>query len=313
MTSQETGSASIELPLFRRGKVRDTFDLGDALLMVASDRISAFDVVLPTPIPGKGAVLTELSSFWFRQTDGLVPNHFLSSDAEDFPAAVGPYRSAIAGRAMLVRKAERIDVECVVRGYLAGSAWAEYRAGGTIAGEPMPAGMRHGERLPAPLFTPAVKHDDRHDVAIAPDELARIVGGDLAARLEEASRDLYGVATAFAEGRRIVVADTKFEFGTVDGELMLIDELLTPDSSRFWDMEAYRPGGDQPSFDKQFVRDWLERSGWDRRPPAPRLPEEVVAGTQARYGEALDRLTGSAATAESRRLRRAEEGATDDA
>lgn len=289
------GEGRIDLPVFRRGKVRDTYDLGDRLLMVASDRISAFDVVLPTPIPGKGAVLTELSRFWFDHTAGLVPNHLLTVDADAIEREVGAAsvdRAAVTGRSMVVRKAERIDVECVVRGYLAGSAYAEYRAAGTVAGEPVAEGMAPGERFPAPLFTPAVKHDDRHDVTISPSHLAGMIGQELAARLEAASRDLFDVASRFAEGRSILLADTKFEFGVVDGQLLLIDELLTPDSSRFWDAATYRPGGEQASFDKQFVRDWLDRSGWDRTSPPPPLPEEVVAGTQQRYAEALARLTG---------------------
>ena len=281
------------LPLYRRGKVRDTYDLGDVLLMVATDRISAFDVVLPTPIPGKGAVLTQLSRFWFEQTSGLVPNHLVSADLNDFPPALRGHGATLLGRAMLVRKAERIDVECVVRGYLAGSAWAEYQAGGTVAGEALPAGLRQGEKLSAPLFTPAVKHDDGHDVTIPPDELAAIVGLDLARRLEEASRDLYQLGSEFALRRGLILADTKFEFGFVDGELLVIDELLTPDSARFWDAAGYQPGGDQPSIDKQFVRDWLVRSGWNREPPGPELPPDVVAGTTSRYLEAYERLTGS--------------------
>ena len=282
------------LPLYRRGKVRDTYDLGDALLMVATDRISAFDVVLPTPIPGKGVVLTQLSRFWFGQTSGLVPNHLIAADVNDFPPELRGYGAQLVGRAMLVRKAERIDVECVVRGYLAGSAWAEYRGAGSVAGEALPAGLRQGERLPAPLFTPAVKHDDGHDVTISAAALVDMVGAELARRLEEVSRDLYDVAGELASRRGIILADTKFEFGFVDGELVVIDELVTPDSSRMWDATKYEPGRDQPSFDKQFVRDWLERSGWDKQPPAPELPAEVVAGTAARYAEAYRRLTESA-------------------
>jgi phosphoribosylaminoimidazole-succinocarboxamide synthase len=282
------------VPLFRRGKVRDTFDLGDSLLMVASDRISAFDVVLPTPIPGKGAILTQLSRFWFEQTDGLVPNHLITADPNAFPAELRQIGQELAGRAMVVRKAERIDVECVVRGYLAGSAWAEYQRLGTMAGEPLPSGLRQADRLPAPLFTPAIKNDDGHDVNISRGEMAEVVGADLAARLEEASRDLYGLAAEYALQRGIILADTKFEFGFVDGELTLIDEALTPDSSRFWDAATYLPGRDQPSFDKQPVRDWLQDSGWNKEPPGPELPPDVIVGTAERYHEAFKRLTGAA-------------------
>ena len=273
--------------------MRDTYDLGDLLLMVATDRISAFDVVLPTPVPDKGVVLTQLSRFWFDRTGGLVPNHLVSAELSDFPPVIRPHSAELLGRAMLVRKADRIDVECVVRGYLAGSAWAEYQAGGTVAGEAVPEGLRHGEKLPAPLFTPAVKHDAGHDVTIPPDELAAIVGSDVARRLEEASRDLYDVGSEFASQRGLILADTKFEFGFVDGDLVVIDELLTPDSARFWDGARYEPGRDQPSFDKQFVRDWLGRSGWNREPPGPDLPHDVVAGTASRYREVYERLTGS--------------------
>jgi len=281
------------LPLLRRGKVRDTYDLGDGrLLMVATDRISAFDVVLPQPIPLKGTVLTRLSRFWFARTREIVPNHLLTADVTEFPAALAPYRDQLAGRAMLVRRAERIDVECVVRGYLAGSAWAEYRASGTVGGEALPAGLRQAARLPAPIFTPAAKSDVGHDITIATDELARLVGPDLARRLEETSRALYGAAVAHARKRGIILADTKFEFGFIDGELTVIDELLTPDSSRFWEAAAYEPGRDQPSFDKQPVRDWLERSGWNKQPPAPDLPDDVVRATTARYVAAYERLTG---------------------
>lgn len=285
-----------DVPLFRRGKVRDTYDLGDRLLMVATDRVSAFDVVLPTPVPGKGIALTQLSRFWFEQTGGLVPNHMLGTDLRDLPPSLRREAAPFAGRAMLVRKAERVDVECVMRGFLAGSAWAEYRAAGTVAGEALPAGLRKGQRLPAPLFTPAVKHDDDHDVSIAPSELGVLVGHRLARRLEEASRDLYDVASELALRRGVVIADTKFEFGFVDGELTVIDELLTPDSSRFWAAADDEADPDRPSFDKQELRDWLERSGWDKRPPGPALPPAVVSTTAARYAEAYRRLTGSPLT-----------------
>jgi len=281
------------LTLFRRGKVRDTYDLGDRLLMVATDRLSAFDVVLPTPVPRKGVVLTQLSRFWFEQTSGLVPNHLITAEFNEFPAELRSHGRHLVGRAMLVRKADRLDVECVVRGYLAGSAWAEYRATGAVAGEPLPDGLREGDRLAAPIFTPALKSDEGHDTNISATDLAGLVGSGMARRLEEASRDLYDVAGALARRRGVILADTKFEFGLIDGELTLIDELLTPDSSRFWDAASYEPGRSPPSFDKQYVRDWLDQSGWDRTPPGPELPADVVAGTAARYAEAYARLTGA--------------------
>ena len=283
-----------QLPLFRRGKVRDTYELpgGEHLLMVASDRISAFDVVLPTPVPGKGETLTRLSTFWFGETSGLVPNHFVSTGVPEDLGGDEEWRAGLQDRSMVVRRAERIDVECVVRGFLAGSSWQEYAASGTVAGEAMAAGLRRAERLPAPVFTPAVKHDEGHDVTVSPDALRSMVGDDLAGRLEEASRDLYAAGAAHAAERGLILADTKFEFGWVDGELTLIDELLTPDSSRFWEAASWEPGTEPASFDKQFVRNWLVESGWDRTPPGPALPDDVVAGTVARYREAAGRLIG---------------------
>jgi len=282
-----------QLQLFRRGKVRDTYVVGDALLMVATDRISAFDVILPTPIPRKGMVLTQLSRFWFELTRGSMPNHFISSDFASFPAELKPYAAQLNGRSMLVRQAERIDIECVVRGYVAGSAWAEYRRTGTIAGETQSDGMRQAERLSEPIFTPAIKADSGHDVNISIAELKGQIGDDLATQLETCSNRVYELAADFALRRGIIIADTKFEFGFIDGQLTLIDELLTPDSSRFWDASLYEPGRDQASFDKQFVRDWLETTGWDKTPPGPDLPGDVVAGTAARYHEAYKRITGS--------------------
>jgi phosphoribosylaminoimidazole-succinocarboxamide synthase len=280
------------LPLFRRGKVRDTYLMGDALLMVASDRISAFDVVMPTPILGKGSILTQLSRHWFGLTEAIVPNHLITADIADFPSELALYESELAGRAILVRRADRIDVECVVRGYLAGSAWSEYLESGTVASEPLPAGLRQADRLPSPVFTPAMKNDAGHDQNIPIATLRHLVGSELAEKLEATSLDLYEFGAAHAARRGIILADTKFEFGWIDGELRLIDEVLTPDSSRFWDAEGYEPGRDQPSFDKQFVRDWLSRSGWNKEPPAPTLPLDVVAGTVSRYREAYVRLTG---------------------
>lgn len=282
-----------DLQLFRRGKVRDTYLVDDALLMVASDRISAFDVVLPSPIPRKGVVLTQLSRFWFDLTKNTAPNHLITADINAFPEQLQPYRAQLQGRAMLVRLAERIDIECVVRGYVAGSAWKEYRQSGTIADEPMPAGMRQAERLAEPIFTPAIKSDSGHDENISVARLRDMVGSELASRLEEMSKSVYEFAADFATRRGIIIADTKFEFGFIDGELSLIDEVLTPDSSRFWDASLHEPGHDQPSFDKQFVRDWLETTDWDKTPPGPELPDDVITGTASRYHEAYKRITGS--------------------
>jgi phosphoribosylaminoimidazole-succinocarboxamide synthase len=261
--------------------------------MVATDRLSAFDVTLPTPIPGKGIILTSVSSFWFGLTSGLVPNHLISTDTDDFPAAVAPYQEMLAGRTMLVRRAERIDVECVVRGYMAGSAWAEYQELGSVAGETLPAGLRLGDRLPAPRFTPAAKVDEGHDVNLGPGDLAAMVGRDTADRLEQTSLNLFLAASELAEERGLILADTKFEFGLIGAELTLIDELLTPDSSRYWDAAAWAPGSVPVNFDKQFVRDWLVSSDWDREPPGPILPDDVVAGTRQRYAEVYRRLTGN--------------------
>jgi phosphoribosylaminoimidazole-succinocarboxamide synthase len=283
------------LALFRRGKVRDTFRVphpdGDRLLMVASDRLSAFDVVMPTPIPGKGVLLTQLAAFWFRLTRHIVPNHLLSTEVADFPPEAQAQAERLAGRSMLVRMAERIDVECVVRGYLAGSGWADYRRTGAICGHALPPGLRESERLPEPLFTPASKSDAGHDENITVAEMERRLGAGLTRRLADLSRQLYEFAAAHALARGIIIADTKFEFGLLGGEVILIDEALTPDSSRFWEADQYVPGRPQPSLDKQFVRDWLTASGWNKEPPAPPLPPEVVAGTLARYRSAYERLT----------------------
>uniref|UniRef100_A0A7C5VV39 Phosphoribosylaminoimidazole-succinocarboxamide synthase n=1 Tax=Thermomicrobium roseum TaxID=500 RepID=A0A7C5VV39_THERO len=283
---------SVELPgipLFRRGKVRELFDLGDTLLLVATDRLSAFDVVLPNGIPGKGIVLTQLSAFWFEWFADRVPSHYLTTE---LPEQFSVYRGILQGRSMLVRKAERIPVECVARGYLAGSAWAEYRTSGMVAGVRLPSGLRESERLPEPLFTPAIKSDTGHDENITFDELVRRVGEELAERLRERTLEIYVAAERYARERGVIIADTKLEFGWIDGELAVIDELLTPDSSRFWDAEQYQPGRPQPSFDKQFVRDWLLASGWNKQPPAPALPPDVVEKTAEKYREAYRRLTG---------------------
>jgi phosphoribosylaminoimidazole-succinocarboxamide synthase len=284
----ETSFAALKLRA--RGKVRDIYDLGDRLVLVATDRLSAFDVVMPTPIPDKGRVLTQLSLFWFEKLSSVVPNHVLT--ATRFDGELAPYADELAGRAMVVRKAEPIPVECVVRGYLAGSGWKEYREGGAVCGIKLPAGLLESSRLPEPIFTPATKETSGHDINISFAEMETITGAKLAARLRDTSVDIYRRASEFAAGRGIIIADTKFEFGLDKDALIWIDEALTPDSSRFWPADGYQPGRAQPSFDKQFVRDYLERSGWNKQPPGPALPPDVVAGTQAKYREAYRRLVG---------------------
>ena len=275
-----------------QGKVRDTYDLGDGLLlMVATDRISAFDIVLPTGIPEKGAVLCQISAFWFDKTARIVPNHFVSLATKDRSLNLS---DEIARRSMVVKRAERIDIECIVRGYITGSAWSEYRRSGTVAGQPMPEGLREGDMFPDPLFTPSTKAEEGHDENITIAQMEDLVGKELTARLAKASKDVYVAARDFAKDKGIIIADTKFEFGMIDGELSLIDEVLTPDSSRFWDMDGYAPGKSQPNYDKQFVRDWLDAAGWDHEPPAPDLPDDVVARSHERYLEAYRRLTGNA-------------------
>ncbi len=285
-----TLQTTLALPLVARGKVRDTYQLGGGeLLMVATDRISAFDVVLPTPIPDKGRVLTRLSAFWFGRTGGIVRNHVAPVPA--IPVELLASQPDLPDRAMRVLRADPILFECVVRGYLSGSGWKDYRLTGGIAGERLPAGLRESDRLPEPIFTPATKAETGHDENISRRDLADRVGGELAARLESVSLSLYRAAAAHAESRRLILADTKLEFGWHDGQLILIDELFTPDSSRYWDSARYRPGGPQPSYDKQFVRDYLETLSWDKRPPGPVLPEAVVEGTRSRYLAALELLT----------------------
>jgi phosphoribosylaminoimidazole-succinocarboxamide synthase len=283
-----------ELPnLFHRGKVRDTYDLGDRLLMVATDRISAFDVVLPNGIPDKGRVLTQLSTFWFQLTGDIVPNHFLrlidSTEAEDVPFAIPP---ELVGRSMLIRKANRLDVECVARGYLAGSGWVEYRDTGKVCGIPLPKGLRESDELPEPIFTPATKAETGHDINISFEEVVKMVGERAASVIRARTLAVYGFARDYARKRGIIIADTKLEFGWLDDELIVIDEVLTPDSSRFWPADGYQPGRPQPSFDKQYVRDWLIATGWNREPPPPVLPDDVVEGTAEKYREAFRRLTG---------------------
>ncbi len=279
-----------ELPLWRRGKVRDVYDLGDRLLIVTTDRISAFDVVLPTPIPDKGRVLTQLSLFWFDLLKDVVPNH-IDRSGKPVPA-LERYARDLEGRSMIVAKTDPLPVECVVRGYVAGSAWKDYRATGAVCGIALPAGLEESDRFEQPLFTPSTKADEGHDENISFDRMAEIVGGDRAAELRSRSLELYSRARAYAEARGIILADTKLEFGISDGRVMWIDEAFTPDSTRFWPKDAYAPGRPQPSFDKQYVRDYLESIAWDKRPPAPPLPAEVVARTREKYVEAYARLTG---------------------
>jgi phosphoribosylaminoimidazole-succinocarboxamide synthase len=280
-----------ELPLWRRGKVRDVYDLGDRLLVVTTDRISAFDVVLPTPIPDKGAVLNQLSLFWFELLKDVVPNHVLASDVSAYPAELQRHRAQLAGRSMIVRKTEALPVECVVRGFLVGSGWKDYKATGSVCGIALPAGLRESERLDPPIFTPSTKAEVGHDENISFAAVEKLVGAARAAELRDVSLTLYSRARAYAEQRGILLADTKFEFGVQDGRLVWIDEALTPDSSRFWPQDGYAPGRAQPSFDKQFVRDYLESLRWDKRPPAPALPPDIVEKTRARYVEAHTRLT----------------------
>ncbi len=296
-------STDLPLPLFVRGKVRDTYDLGNLLLIIATDRISAFDSVLPCGIPDKGWVLNQLSAFWFNHTKDLMPNHLIEVvndihclDAYPSPQRRFPYPAYLAGRSMVVKKAKRIPIECVVRGYLAGSAWAEYEQYGTISGFSFPKGLQESQELPQPLFTPTTKAEIGHDQPLNMNEMKWLVDEALAEEIKQKSLSIYSHAQEYARTKGIIIADTKFEFGLDDGELILIDELLTPDSSRLWDAEQYKVGQGQPSYDKQPVRDWLVKSGWNKEPPAPMLPPEVIEATTNRYQQAYEKLT-------SRRLR----------
>jgi phosphoribosylaminoimidazole-succinocarboxamide synthase len=273
-----------------RGKVRDIYDLGDKLLLVATDRLSAFDVVMPTPIPDKGRVLTQLSLFWFDLLGNVIPNHILS--VTDFPSPFDAYQDQLAGRAMLVRKTQPLPVECVVRGYLSGSGWKEYKASGKVCGIALPAGLRESDKVPEPIFTPATKATTGHDENIPFERAAEMIGQSLAEKARAVSLEIYNRAAAYAAPRGVILADTKFEFGLLNDELIWIDEALTPDSSRFWPAAQYAPGGPQPSFDKQFVRDYLDRIQWPKTPPGPSLPPDVVAATRAKYLEAYRLLVG---------------------
>ena len=280
--------------LLARGKVRDVYALGDRLLIVATDRLSAFDYVLPTGIPDKGKVLTQLSVFWFDFLREVTPTHFLTADVDEYPEPLADYRDQLEGRSMLVKRAQITPIECVARGYLSGSGWKDYQSTGGVCGIPLPAGMQESERLPEPIFTPATKAQTGHDENISLEAVAGQVGGELAERLRELTLGIYRRAAEYAATRGILIADTKFEFGFVDGELVLADEVLTPDSSRFWPAETYRPGGPQPSYDKQYVRDYLESIHWNKQPPAPPLPPEVAAKTSEKYKDAYRALTGRA-------------------
>jgi len=280
------------MTLARRGKVRDVYDVGQHLLIVATDRISAFDYVLGSGIPDKGKVLTQMSAFWFDHLGDLTPHHAEAIDVDTFPAALTPHREILRGRSMLVTKTTPLPVECVARGYLSGSGWKDYQKTGAICGIPLPKGLKESDRLPEPIFTPATKAESGHDENISEEEAGRLVGHDRIKRLKELTLNLYQRGVEHAETCGIIIADTKFEFGEVDGKLLLIDEVLTPDSSRFWPHDQYQAGKAQPSFDKQFVRDYLERIGWNKQPPVPSLPDDVVANTRAKYLEAYRLLTG---------------------
>jgi phosphoribosylaminoimidazole-succinocarboxamide synthase len=285
----------LELPNIRKiksGKVREIFDLGDAFLFVASDRISAFDCVMPNGIPRKGEVLTQLSHFWFDQTENLIGNHRLAKSGDALPEKLRPYESQIGRRSMIVKKAEPLAIECVVRGYLAGSGWKEYKKSQTVCGIPLPSGLQESSELPQPIFTPSTKAETGHDENINFETAARTVGKEIAEQVRDLSLKIYTSAREYARARGIIIADTKFEFGLFEGKIILIDEVLTPDSSRFWPADEYQPGRGQPSYDKQFVRDYLETLDWDKKPPAPPLPDDVVAKTKAKYLEAYKRVTG---------------------
>jgi phosphoribosylaminoimidazole-succinocarboxamide synthase len=291
---QSTPQSTIELPgikKLRSGKVREVFDLGETLLFVATDRLSAFDVILPDPIPHKGAVLNQLSAFWFKRFE-QIDNHFVTANFDEFPGELASYRDQLAGRSMIVRKTKPLPVECVVRGYLAGSGWKEYRETQSVCGEKLPAGLKLASLLPQPIFTPATKNDEGHDLNIDMTECRRILGDDMASRVKELSLQIYSAGRDHAAQHGIIVADTKFEFGTIADKLLLIDECLTPDSSRFWPKDQYVVGQSPPSFDKQFVRDYLETLDWDKSPPGPKLPREVIDKTSSKYVEAFERLTG---------------------
>lgn len=280
-----------DLTLFKRGKVRDVYDLGDSLLIIATDRVSAFDVVLPDPIPDKGRVLTQISIYWFNHMKDIIENHIITTNVKGYAEVLHKYRDILEGRSMLVKKAKPLPVECIVRGYLSGSGWKEYRERGTVCGIKLPSGLLESSKLEEPIFTPSTKAEEGHDINITFEEMERIVGHDLAVKLRDTSIKIYKRARDFAEKKGIIVADTKMEFGLYNGNLILIDELLTPDSSRFWSMKDYQPGRSQDSYDKQIIRDYLLSINWDKRPPAPKLPPDIIEKTSQRYKEILKILT----------------------
>ncbi|MCG2677257.1 phosphoribosylaminoimidazolesuccinocarboxamide synthase [bacterium] len=281
-----------DIKFFKRGKVRDVYDLEDKLLIISTDRISCFDVVLPTSIPRKGEVLTQLSLFWFEHTKDIVPNHLITAEVNDYPAELSKYKDIFKGRSMLVKKAKPIPVECIVRGYLSGSGWKEYQQSQSICGIKLPPRLKESDKLPEPIFTPSTKEDVGHDINVSQDYVEQELGKEITSQLRELSLALYLKASAYAESKGIIIADTKFEFGLYQDEIILIDEVLTPDSSRFWPKEHYQPGITQPSFDKQFVRDYLETLGWNKTAPGPELPEEIVLKTSEKYLQAFKMLTG---------------------
>jgi len=282
-----------QLKLFSRGKVRDVYEVGDSLLIITTDRISAFDVIMTDPVPGKGKILTQMSAFWFREMEDIIANHLITTDVNDFPEECKPYKDILEGRSMLVRKATALPVECVVRGYLSGSGWEDYCAEGAVSGVRLPPGLKESARLPEPIFTPSTKAEaGQHDAPMTREEMEALIGRDMAERVIDTSMRIYNRARTIAGKGGIIIADTKMEFGTVDGELILIDELLTPDSSRFWPEDDFEEGRPQKSFDKQFLRDYLLSVQWDRKPPAPRLPEDVITETMKKYKEALRRIVG---------------------
>ena len=281
------------LPLIRQGKVRDIFDTGDALLMVTTDRLSAFDVVLPDAIPDKGKVLNQISVFWFKQMESIVKNHIISTDVNDYPVQFHKYKDKLEGRSMLVKKARPMAVECIVRGYISGSGWKSYQSEGHVCNIKLPQGLKESDKLETPLFTPSTKAEiGDHDINIGFEEAVNILGKETAEKLRDLSLEIYNRGAAFALEKGIIIADTKFEFGLLDGEIILIDEILTPDSSRFWPLDDYAPGRGQKSFDKQTVRDWLTNSGWDKTPPGPKLPQQIIDNTSKTYKEIFTRLTG---------------------
>ena len=286
-------NTDLPVKVLNKGKVRDIYEVDNNILLVATDRISAFDIVLPDPIPSKGVCLTQLSKFWFDYTKKIVPNHVISTEVDEFPEELREYRKQLTYRSMLVKKTKVIPIECIVRGYISGSAWSSYKKDGTVCEKKLPSGLQESEQFPEPLFTPSTKAKSGHDINISVAEMENLVGSEVADTLNDYSLKIYNTAAEYARKRGIIIADTKFEFGFYDNELILIDEVLTPDSSRFWPKESYQPGGAQKSFDKQYLRDYLLSINWDKTPPGPDLPDEVIVNTQKKYIEALTLLTGT--------------------